>query len=246
MNPTVAAMQIEGPEAQPVVDELAVLSELVPLAGARVLELGCGAAEKTRQIAERSGAAEVVAAEVDRAQLEKNLSIDDLPTVTFKAYGAEAIDEPDGTFDAVVMFKSLHHVPVAAMDRALAEIRRVLVPGGLAYVSEPVFAGSFNEVIRLFHDESTVRRKAFEAVRRAVASGSLELVEQRFFRTALRLESFAQFERGILNVTHTEHRLSPELLARVREKFESYGSDAGYLFEIPNRVDLLRRPAESP
>jgi 2-methylisocitrate lyase-like PEP mutase family enzyme len=67
------------------------------------------------------------------------------------------------------MFKSLHHVPVPLMDQALAEIRRVLKPGGLAYISEPVFAGEFNEVLRLFHDESIVRREAFSAIERAVA-----------------------------------------------------------------------------
>jgi ubiquinone/menaquinone biosynthesis C-methylase UbiE len=236
-------MQIEGPPSQPVCDEFELLSNLVPLAGARVLELGCGAAEKTRQIAERGGVASVVATEVDPAQHHKNLGIDDLPTVTFKACGAEAIDEPDASFDVVLMFKSLHHVPVPLMDQALTEIRRVLKPGGLAYVSEPVFAGEFNEILRLFHDESRVRREAFAALQRAVAGGVLELVAERFFRNVIRLDGFDQFERGILNATHTRHEVSAELLERIRAKFESYRSERGYVFEIPNRVDLLRKPA---
>ncbi len=238
----ISAMRLQAPDPQPRQDELDVLSELVPLRGARVLELGCGAAEKTRQVAERGGVAEVVAAEVDEIQHRKNLRISDLPAVTFKAYGAEAIDEPDASFDVVVMFKSLHHVPVPLMDQALREIRRVLKPGALAYLSEPVFAGDFNEVLRLFHDESVVRREAFEAIRRAVTEGVLELVEERFFKNVIRLDSFAQFERGILGATHTEHDLSPELLARVKAKFESFRGPEGYVFEIPNRVDLLRRP----
>jgi ubiquinone/menaquinone biosynthesis C-methylase UbiE len=245
MNHVVAGMRLEGPSAQPLQDELEVLCELVPLDGARLLELGCGAAEKTRQIAERTGVASIVAAEVDRVQLARHLASSDLTKVTFKSYGAEAIDEPDASFDAVVMFKSLHHVPVPRMDAALAEIHRVLKPGGLAYLSEPVFAGSFNEVIRLFHDESVVRREAFQAVARAVGSGGFELVTERFFFTMLKLESFAQFERGVLNVTHTEHEVSPALLARVRATFECYRSERGYVFEIPNRVDLLRKVAES-
>ncbi len=235
-------MRLQGPDPQPIQDELDVLSELVPLRGARVLELGCGAAEKTRQMVERGGATAVVAAEVDEIQHGKNLRIADLPAVTFRAYGAEAIDEPDASFDAVVMFKSLHHVPVPLMDRALREIRRVLKPGGLAYLSEPVFAGDFNEVLRLFHDESVVRREAFEAIRRAVTEGVLELVEERFFKNVIRLDSFAQFERGVLGATHTEHDLSPELLARVKARFEGFRGPEGYVFQIPNRVDLLRRP----
>lgn len=242
MSATVA-MRLEGPSDQAVEDELDVMAALLPLAGARVLELGCGAAEKTRRIALESGAADVVAAEVDPIQHEKNLARDDLPGVSFVSYGAEAIDEPDASFDIVVMFKSLHHVPLARLDDALAEIRRVLVPGGLAYLSEPVFAGEFNEVLRLFHDESVVRREAFAAVRRAVDHGLFELAAERFFMTLLRLDSFEQFRRGVIETTHTQHRLDDELLARVQARFQACGGPEGYVFHIPNRVDVLRKPA---
>src|SRR5208282_921137 len=46
---------------------------------------------------------------------------------------AQSIPSPDGTFDAVVANHMLYHVP----DRrvALAEIRRVLRPGGILYGS---------------------------------------------------------------------------------------------------------------
>jgi ubiquinone/menaquinone biosynthesis C-methylase UbiE len=242
MNTATTVMRIEGPVEQPLLNEFEVLRELLPFAGARVLELGCGAAEKTRLIAERTGVAEIVAAEVDLIQHRKNLAIADLPKVAFRSFGAEAIEAPDASFDIVLMFKSLHHVPVPLMDQALAEIRRVLKPGGLAYISEPVFAGEFNEVLRLFHDESVVRRAAFAAVERAVQGGLLELAEERFFRNPLKLASFAQFEQGVLNVTHTEHRVTPDLLARIRAKFERYSGPNGFFFEVPNRVDLLRRP----
>ncbi len=235
-------MRIEGPSDQPQRDEIDVIRQLLPLSGARILELGCGAADKTRQIAAEPGVLEIVAAEVDQIQHRKNVDADALPRVTFASYGAEAIAEPDASFDIVLMFKSLHHVPVHLMGQALEEIYRVLKPGGLAYLSEPVFAGEFNEVIRMFHDESTVRRAAFEAVCRAVADGALELEAEVFFKNVVRLKSFAQFEQGVLQATHTEHDLSPDLLARVRAKFESYGGEDGYRFEIPNRVDLLRKP----
>ncbi|MEE8077398.1 MAG: class I SAM-dependent methyltransferase [Pseudomonadales bacterium] len=241
MHKMVESMQIEGPQTQSIQTEFEVMTSLLSLSGARVLDLGCGAADKTRQIAEHSDVATIVASEVDQVQHQKNLQIADLPKVTFKSFGAETIDEPDASFDIVMMFKSLHHVPVSLLDTALSEIHRVLKPGGVAYISEPVFAGEFNEVIRLFHDESVVRREAFAAVERAVVNGVLELVEERFFRSMIKLESFSQFEQGILNVTHTEHNVTPDLLKQVCEKFESNRSDVGYVFEIPNRVDLLRK-----
>jgi len=235
-------MQIVGPAQQDLCDEMDVLQRLLPFTGARVLELGCGAAAKTRQIAERTAVREIVAAEVDRQQHEKNLAGGELPKVTFAAFGVEAIAVADATFDIVLMFKSLHHVPLDAMDQGLAEIYRVLKPGGLAYISEPVFAGAFNEVIRLFHDESQVRQAAFAAVQRAVANNTFELQTEYFFKNVMRLDSFAQFEEGILRATFMDHRLSDDLLAEVRHRFESHATDDGYVFEIPNRVDLLRKP----
>ncbi len=234
-------MQIEGPPSQPIREEFDVLSELVPLDGARILELGCGAAEKTRQIAETFPRCQIVASEVDQIQQGENLLIDDLPNVSFQSFGAENIDAADQSFDAVLMFKSLHHVPVEAMDAALDEIVRVLKPKGLAYISEPVFAGAFNEIVRLFHDESEVRKAAFAALRRCVTANKLALAGQHFFYNRLRLKSFAQFEQGVVNVTHTDHQLSAELFEEVRARFEDHASDQGYRFEIPNRVDLLRK-----
>ncbi|MEZ5595551.1 MAG: class I SAM-dependent methyltransferase [Pseudomonadales bacterium] len=236
-----AAIQLFGPATQPLQNEFEVLTRMLPFAGAQVLELGCGAAEKTRLIAERTEVNAIVAAEVDRIQHEKNLAITDLPKVTFEAFGAEAIEAPDASFDIVLMFKSLHHVPLDSMDQAFAEIRRVLKPGGLAYISEPVFDGEFNEVIRLFNDEEFVRQAAFAAVGRAIGDDGFELVEEYFFRNRVKLESFEQFRNGLINVTHTQRNVTPELIERIRERFESYRKPEGFVFEVPNRVDLLRR-----
>jgi ubiquinone/menaquinone biosynthesis C-methylase UbiE len=235
------AMQLVGPTEQPVTQEFAVLTELLPFDGASVLELGCGAAEKTRQIAERTGVARIVAAEVDRIQHAKNLEVSDLPKVSFAAFGAEAIGAPDASFDIVLMFKSLHHVPIELMDTAFTEIRRVLKPGGLAYISEPVFEGDFNEVIRLFNDEEEVRKHAFAAMGRAISGGRFELVTERFFRNIVKFQSFAQVEHGLINVTHTERNVTPELLEKIRARFESFVRPDGHVFEVSNRVDLLRK-----
>ncbi|RRQ23089.1 class I SAM-dependent methyltransferase [Thiohalobacter thiocyanaticus] len=235
-------MQINDPAADAVVDEFDVYTELLPLDGARIIELGCGAAQHTRDIARTGRPEAILACEVDSVQHEKNLAIDDLPGVTFVHAGAEAIPAEDASADLVLMFKSLHHVPVERMDAALAEIARVLRPGGLAYISEPVYAGDFNEVLRLFHDEREVREAAFAAVQRAVDAGPLELAGQHFFQTRNDFADFADFEQRVLGVTHTRHELSSELYDKVRRTFEQYQGPEGARFLMPIRVDLLRRP----
>ena len=139
------------------------------------------------------------------------------------------------------MFKSLHHVPMALMDVAFAEIHRVLRPGGLAYISEPVYAGDFNEVLRLFHDEKTVREAAFAAVQRAVASGNFTLESQQFFLQPMHFDDFEHFARQVIGVTHTSHNLSPQLFEQVRSSFERHMTGGGADFRMPIRIDLLRR-----
>lgn len=235
-------MKICDPSAELFCDEREIYEALLPFAGARVLELGCGKAEKTRAIAKAGRVAAITAVEIDRIQHAENLRSADLPEVSFVLGGAEDIPAPDASFDLVLMFKSLHHVPADKMDQALAEIRRVLKPGGLAYLSEPVFAGDFNEILRLFHDERAVREAAFASVRRAVSAGVLDLVEQRFFATETSFDGFAQFEARVLKVTHTDHRLSDELYDVVRQKFMAHVGPQGASFRQPMRVDLLRRP----
>jgi ubiquinone/menaquinone biosynthesis C-methylase UbiE len=236
-------MRISDPDSHPTCDEEEVYEDLLSLDGARILELGCGSAQKTRAIAQAHRTASILALETDTVQHGKNLQITDLPNVKFELGGAEAIPASDGSFDAVFMFKSLHHVPLDKMDQAMAEIRRVLRPGGLAYVSEPVYAGSFNDILRLFHDEKVVREAAFAAVKRAVESGVLELVTQRFFNTSMAFDSFSQYDERVLQVTHTHHTLSPVLYQQVKAQFEAHMTPQGARFEMPIRVDLLRRPA---
>ncbi len=238
-------MKIADPTQTTLVNEVKLMLDALPFDGARVLELGCGKAEKTRTLAETGRVAEILALEVDAIQHASNLQVTDLPNVRFAHGGAEAIPAEDNSFDIVIMFKSLHHVPVAHMDTALSEIARVLKPGGLAWISEPVFAGELNEIMRLFHDEKIVREAAFFAVCRAVEDGRLLLKEERFFNTRSLFDSFEQFDARMIRVTHSNHALSPELYREVQEKFASHLTPDGATFLNPQRVDVLQKPPQA-
>jgi ubiquinone/menaquinone biosynthesis C-methylase UbiE len=67
-----------------------------------------------------------------------------------------------------MMLNALHHVPVADMDKALSEARRVLRHHGTLIVIEPLASGSFFEALRLIEDETGVRHQAQAALARAV------------------------------------------------------------------------------
>ena len=240
-------LKLHNPETYMTCEELSVIRRLLPLNGARVLELGCGKAEMTRTIAETFAVAEIVATEVDVTQHRKNLAAAATPPgIRFHLGGAEAIAEPDDSVDVVMMFKSLHHVPMEFLNQALAEIHRVLKPEGLAYISEPVFAGEFNDILRLFHDEKTVREAAFAALERAVASGLFELAEEVFFQVATTYPDFEAFEERIINITYADYVLDEALYHRVRERFMAHMTGKGATFRKPMRVDLLRKPVSAP
>lgn len=221
--------------------EVEIYEPLLSLDGKKILELGCGSAQITKAIASTGTYREVLALEVDTIQHNKNLQTADLPNVNFKLAGAEDIPAEDNSVDVVLMFKSLHHVPLDLMDQAFAEIHRVLKPGGLAYISEPVFSGDFNDVLKLFHNEETVRQAAFEAIERAVKSGKFSLTDELFFNTPRHFEDFSEFEQRIIKVTHTQHQLDEQLYQRVKDAFNQHMTETGVDFVAPIRVDLLRK-----
>jgi SAM-dependent methyltransferase len=226
-----------------VADELDLVRRLLPLAGARVVELGCGNAQVARRLVADGLVASVAALEVDGIQHARNLAAPPVAGLAFHLGGADAIPFPAASFDLAMMFKSLHHVPMGRMDLALAEIGRVLVPGGLAYISEPVFAGPFNDIVRLFHDEGEVRAAAIEAIGRAVRDGVLQQAAEVHFDSPIAFRDFDDFVERIVRVTHTEHLLEGDTLAEVRRRLEAHRGRDGMRFTRPMRVNLLRRPA---
>ena len=222
-------------------EELDLLQSLVDLEQhPRIIELGCGAAELSRKLLARRPGCEITALEVDERQNVKN-RLDPMQRLQFVPAGAQSIPFPAQAFDLALMLKSLHHVPLDQMAQALSEVHRVLRPGGLLYVSEPIFAGALNEVMRLFHDEEQVRAAAQCAVQAAVLSGAWEQVSETLFEVPVHYRDFTEFERRMIDVTYVTHRLDATTLQAVRARFEPHMSADGALFARPMRVNLLRK-----
>jgi len=222
-------------------DELDLLACQVDLRAARVVELGCGDAALARRLLQRFPAAELTALEVDPHQHERNLA-SPAPRLTFVHAGAERIPAPDAAFDGALMLKSLHHVPPLRMGAALAEVARVLVPDGWLYVSEPVYGGALNEIVRLFNDEREVRIAAQRALDDALCTGAWRQVADRQFEMPVRFRDWAEFEQRMLRPSWAADRdIDAGLLAQVRERFEPHVGAQGARFTRPMHVRVLRR-----
>lgn len=223
-------------------DELDVLQAFVPLADARIIELGCGEARLARALLDRHPGAELTALEVDERQHARNLAAP-RERLHFVAAGAQAIPLPDAAFDLALMLKSLHHVPMPLMDQALAEAARVLRPGGHLYVSEPVYAGPFNDLIRLFNDEGVVRAAAQAALDRALQGPHWQAAGERRFEMPVRFRDYADFERRMMFPSFADHRIDDALRARVAAAYAPHQGPQGAHFLRPMQVRLLRRGA---
>lgn len=222
-------------------DELDLLQKLVDLQQQRsIIELGCGAAQLSRQLLTRWPQCEVTALEVDQRQQALNLDHPQ-PRLHFVSAGAQAIPFAADSFHLALMLKSLHHVPVGLMAQALAEVHRVLKTGGWLYVSEPVFAGAYNEVIRLFNNEQQVRAQALGAVQAAVNSGAWEQSSEQFFEAPVHYRDFEDFTQRMIAVTYANHQLDASTLQAVRQRFEQHMTASGADFLRPMRVNLLRK-----
>jgi len=236
------AMTIKHTGELPENSDQSLLAELIDFHNANIVELGCGTAFVTRKLAEAWPTANIIAAEVDETQHDKNLAITDLNNVTFQLAGMQKIDAGDNSTDAVIMLKSLHHVPGHLLQKGFSEVHRILKPGGKLYISEPVFDGAFNDILRLFNDEESVRQSAFNATVEAVESGQFKLVQETHFLSKSVFADFSAFEERIINVTHSEFIIDNALYQKIKSKFEAYpATDGSKVFMNPTRVNLLEK-----
>ena len=155
------------------------------LDGLRVLEVGCGRGVGTEIILERFGARGVCAFDLDEGMVElarRRLEGYAPERLQLRVGDAAAIEAADSSFDAVVDFGILHHVP--DWRQAVAEIRRVLRPGGRFFFMEVTSQALNRRSYRHFFvhpAEDCFGRAEFvaELERQGVAVGSR--VVERFF-----------------------------------------------------------------
>jgi ubiquinone/menaquinone biosynthesis C-methylase UbiE len=107
-----------------------------PMRGGRALEIGCGRGVGTELILDLFGADSVDAFDLDRsmAALARKRLARRGSRVRVWVGDAGAISAPDASYEAVFDFGIIHHVP--DWRRVLAEVHRVLEPGGRFYSEE--------------------------------------------------------------------------------------------------------------
>ncbi len=113
----------------------AAIAKLTLPDGASILDLGCGRGEAAAELARRGGSvtaldSSIPALTIARAVERDRVGSARVAAVRFLCADARSLPLEDTTFDAVFALDFVEHLDAGELADALAEIRRVLVPGG--------------------------------------------------------------------------------------------------------------------
>ncbi|HWP41973.1 MAG TPA: class I SAM-dependent methyltransferase, partial [Blastocatellia bacterium] len=108
--------------------------ELLPERLGRVADVGCGPGVMVEAVLERGGSFDGVdlSEEMVREATER---FGHLNNVSFRQGNIESLDLPAGHYDQVICMAVIEYLKTP--DRAMAEIARILRPGGVAIVTVP-------------------------------------------------------------------------------------------------------------
>jgi len=218
-----------------------VAGELLAGSRPRVLDVGCGDGTFTRQFAKlhpgQLAGIDIRERKIDEARVAAAAAG---VAIAFHNASAEAMPFADGSFDVVMFSNSLHHM--ADIDLALHEAVRVLAPGGLVYIMEPVPAGSYFEASKLVNDETAVRTDAYHAIGSAIAGGLLPLREL-CYRSRRRFSNFDEWREDQINRDEKRRAAFAAQPEMVRALFDEHAQreDGFFVLDQVRRVNLLRK-----
>lgn len=212
-----------------------ILTSVGSVAGLRVVDIGCGEGQVARALSEQG--ATVVGYDpfiepTDWAQTG-------VGRFRLAKAAADAIPEPDRFADLVVFVFSLHHVPRDQLAGALGEARRLLKPGGMLCIAEPIAEGANQYVMELYHDETKVRRAAADAMAEFARPyfRSERVVHYRERRSFANFGEFAAV--AIAGTRFNPYTAEDVLSSAVRHRFDEMFAIHGPDFDLPVRLNIF-------
>ena len=195
-----------------------------PADGGRVLELG---SNSWYRCVEELGytPASLTCINISERELEKGIAQGARARLSpqFRIMDAHQLEFPDASLDLVFGVAILHHLD---LERALSEVRRVLVPGGRCYFVEPLDNNPMGRIVRALtpgartEEERPFRRRDMNLVQ--VAFPNARFGYEQFFSVPLGVLSRFVFRDEPDNTVMRNARRIDEALLRFIPKLGPY------------------------
>jgi SAM-dependent methyltransferase len=115
------------------------MAQEIELSGKAVLELGSGFGDMALWFAKRGARVTAIELGAGLVEVSKRLAKMNAVSIDFRQGDIQnPLPFADQSFDIVAGFGVLHHLEGEPLKRCLAEVSRVLKPGGAAYFHEPI------------------------------------------------------------------------------------------------------------
>jgi len=192
----------------------------------RILELGCGNGSMWTDHAIPDGA-ELILTDFSEGMLDSaKANVGERESISFRPVDIRNIPFPDESFDAVIANMMLYHVP--DLNKALAEVKRVLRTGGTFYCATYGEHGITEYVQELLADHGVKRteNKGFTLQNGAEILGAyFPAVEERRYEDRLEVTEAQDLADYILSLDGMAdfRAVTPEELCRVLEQQKKDG-----------------------
>ncbi len=186
-----------------------------PLSGKKVLDIGCGRGRLSRALGRRGA----VMTGIDPQAAILDLAREIAPDATFKQACGEALPFEDDTFDGAVILNSLHHVPESVLEEGLAEAMRVIKPGAIFLIMEPLAKGGYQTVFAPIDDETEVRAMALAKLDSFIERTDTKVILRAEYETMIPEENAESVLSGGLDVDPSRAALIEEKRDEVTRLF---------------------------
>jgi ubiquinone/menaquinone biosynthesis C-methylase UbiE len=220
--------------------ELDGLPGLGQVDGKRIVVVGCGEGRVVRLVS--AAGARAVGVEANTQRLASARVVPPEANETYVEGDGANLPFDDASASVILYFGTLHHVANDGQAQAVAEAARVLEPGGLAYITEPLAEGPYFDLLQPVDDETKVRANAYKAIKGATAVGLHEEQELPYNRV-MRFADFEAFHSLVLTIGPDRAQHFSTIEEEMRRRFNHHGraETGGRAFDQPFRANLLRK-----
>jgi len=212
---------------------------LGPLDGKSLLDIGCGQGRLSRALSKRGARMTGVDPQAAMVDLARQTA----PDAQFEKAGAEALPFDDNSYDGAIILNSLHHVPEAIIDDAIAEAMRVIRPGGIFLILEPLAKGGYQEVFAPIDDETEIRAMALRKLDTYIADKKPVIALRAEYQTMVPEKNAESVLSGGLHVDPSRAALIDEKREEVTRLFAQHvqQTERGPALDQPMIAVALRK-----